>query len=125
MSVNPSVVDGVQACNATGEEGINIPTGLNTRGETPAPGELGVGEEPGPSGEPQLSPGHCPDASTLGTAEAITPLLPEPVKGHIYLARPECGGPGEPACTEQDAVDGKLYKLYLELGGTERSLTPV
>ena len=42
----------------------------------------------------------------------------EPVKGHVYLARPVCGGAGEAACTEQDALDGNLYKLYLELGGT-------
>ena len=35
----------------------------------------------------------------------------------MYLARPGCGGAGEGACTEQDALDGNLYQLYLELGG--------
>ncbi len=69
------------------------------------------------NGELQLAPGHCPDASTVGTAEAITPLLPAPVKGHVYLARPVCGGAGQAACTEEDALDGNLYQLYLELGG--------
>ena len=54
----------------------------------------------------------------MGTAEAITPFLPVPVKGHVYLARPGCGGAGQAPCTEQDALDGNLYKLYLELGGT-------
>jgi hypothetical protein len=104
MSVSPGVVDGIKACNATGPEGINI--------------EGPESEEVGPSGELRLAPGDCPDASAVGTAEAITPLLPVPVKGHVYLARPGCGGAGQSPCTEQDALDGNLYQLYLELGGT-------
>ncbi len=70
------------------------------------------------TGKWHLAPGHCPDASIIGTAEAITPFLPVPVKGHVYLARPGCGGAEQAACTDQDALDGNLYKLYLELGGT-------
>jgi hypothetical protein len=104
MSISPGVVDGVQACDESGPEGINF--------------EGPESEQAGPSGEPQLAPGHCPDASIVGTAEAISPLLSEPVKGHLYLARPLCGGAGEAACTEEDAIDGHLYRLYLELGGT-------
>jgi hypothetical protein len=104
MSISPGIVDGIQACNEFGAEGINI-TGPES-------------EEKGLSGELQLAPGHCPAASTVGTAEAITPFLPEPVKGHVYLARPTCGAARQPACTEEDARDGKLYRLYLELGGT-------
>ena len=103
MSVSPGVVDGIQACNASGPEGINF-SGPES-------------ERQGPSGELELAPGHCPDASTVGTAEAITPLLGVPVKGHVYLARPGCGGAGQQACTEEDALDGNLYQLYLELGG--------
>jgi hypothetical protein len=103
LSVSPGVVDGIQACNATGPEGINI--------------EDAESEEPGLNGEPQLASGHCPSASTVGTAEAITPFLPVPVKGHVYLARPSCGGAGQPECTEADAAEGRLYRLYLELGG--------
>jgi hypothetical protein len=104
MSISPGVVDGIQACDEFGPEGINI--------AGPESEEIGL------SGELQLAPGHCPDASTIGTAEAITPFLPIPIKGHIYLARPFCGGAGQSACTEEDARDGKLYRLYLELGGT-------
>lgn len=104
LSVSPGVVDGIQACNETGPEGINI---------------IGPeSEEVGLKGELQLAAGHCPDASIVGTAEAFTPFLSEPVKGHVYLARPACGGVGQAACTERDAEDGKLYRLYLELGGT-------
>jgi hypothetical protein len=109
MSISPGAVDGIQACDATGSAGINI-TGPES-------------EEVGLDGELQLAPGHCPDASIVGTAEAITPLLPEPVKGHVYLAKPGCpeppkrAGEAERPCTEQDALDGNLYRLYLELGG--------
>ncbi len=105
MSVSPDVVDGIQACNAEGPQGINI-----TGPESEEVSEL--------THERQLAPGHCPDASIVGTAEAITPLLPTPVKGHVYLARPGCGGAGQSPCTEADVRDGNLYKLYLELGGT-------
>jgi hypothetical protein len=101
MSVNAGIVDGIQACNEKGPEGINF--------------EGPESEEVGPSGELQLASGHCPEASAVGTAEAITPLLPEPVKGHVYLARPACGNPTP--CNEHDAADGNLYQLYLELGG--------
>jgi hypothetical protein len=104
LSVSPGVVDGIQACDAEGPQGIDI--------EGPESEEVGV------NGELQLASGHCPDASIVGTAEAFTPFLPEPVKGHVYLARPGCGGQGQAACTEEDARDGNLYKLYLELGGT-------
>jgi hypothetical protein len=104
MSVSPGVVDGIQACDATGPHGINI-TGPESEGV-------------GLNGELQLAPGHCPDASIVGTAEAITPFLSVPVKGHVYLARPGCGGSGQSPCTERDALDGNLYQLYLELGGT-------
>jgi hypothetical protein len=103
LSINPGVVAGVQACEENGPAGINF--------------DGPESEEVGPSGELQLAPGHCPAASTVGTAEAITPLLNEPVKGHVYLARPLCGGAGQAKCTNQDALDGNLYQLYLELGG--------
>lgn len=104
VSISPGIVDGIQACEASGPEGINF--------EGPESEEVGL------DGELQLAAGHCPDASTVGTAKALTPLLSEPVEGHVYLARPGCGGAGQAPCTEQDALDGNLYKLYLELGGT-------
>jgi hypothetical protein len=103
MSISPGIVDGIQACNVSGPEGINF-TGPES-------------EEVGLDGELQLAPGRCPDASIVGEAEAETPVLASPLKGHVYLARPGCGGAGEAACTEQDALDGNLFKLYLELGG--------
>ena len=103
MSISPGIVDGIKACNVSGPEGINF--------------EGAESEERSLSGELQLAPGHCPDASAVGEAEALSPLQPEPLKGHVYLARPGCGGAGEASCTAQDAADGNLYQLYLELGG--------
>jgi hypothetical protein len=104
LSISPGIVDGIQACEESGPEGINF--------------EGPESEETAPDGEPQLAPGHCPAASTVGEAEAETPLLASPVKGHVYLARPLCGGVGQQPCTEADALDGRLYQLYLELGGS-------
>jgi hypothetical protein len=104
LSISPGIVDGIQACNESGSEGINF--------NGPESEEIGL------NGEPQLAPGHCPDASIVGTAEAETPLLANPLKGHVYLARPLCGGVGQEPCTARDALDGNLYQLYLELGGT-------
>jgi hypothetical protein len=103
MSISPGAVDGIEACEEFGPHGINI-TGPES-------------EVKGPNGEWQLAAGHCPAASTLGEAEAYTPFLPIPIKGHVYLAKPGCGGVGQSACTTADAVDGNLYRLYLELGG--------
>ena len=62
MSISPGIVDGIQACNESGPEGINF--------KGPESEEVGL------NGELQLAPGIVPDASTVGTAEAITPLLP-------------------------------------------------
>jgi hypothetical protein len=117
VSLSPSVADGVRACSENGAEGIDMPTGANTNGEPLKQGELGEGEEIGLNGEPWLAPGHCPEASKVGAVEATTPLSPRPLKGNIYLAQPRCGGHGQPPCSEKDAADGELYRLFLELYG--------
>ncbi len=117
VTISPAVANGIQACNQNGPHGFDMPTGTNGNGEELRPEEIGEGEELAPSGEGRLAPGHCPEASTVGTAEALTPLLPLPVKGRVYLATPGCGGAGQSACTDADAVDGNLYRMYVELGG--------
>jgi hypothetical protein len=117
ISISPAVANGLRACAREGPEGIDIPTGLNAAGAALGPQEVGEGEELGPGGEPQLAPGHCPPASTVGTVEALSPLLASPIKGRVYLATPGCGGAGQAPCGPADAVDGNLYRLYVELGG--------
>jgi hypothetical protein len=91
VSISPSAADGLVACKAEGDEGIN----LN------APGA-----------------GHCPLGAQVGTVEATTPLLANSLQGHVYVAQPGCGGSGQSLCTEADAVNGTLYGLYLELEGS-------
>lgn len=113
VSVSPSTADGLAGCQATGPEGIDIP---NSEGRHPD--EAGEGEAIGSDGFAHLTPGQCPEASILGTAEVTTPLLEEPLKGHVYLAQPKCGGEGQPACTEASATNGELYGLYLEVAGS-------
>jgi hypothetical protein len=128
MAINPAVGAGLGSCDASGPSGIDIPTGTNAAGEELQPGEVGPGEEIPPPDlgpeEPELAPGHCPKESIVGTAEASTPLLAHPIEGRIYLATPECGGAGQSPCTERDAADGSLYRLYVELGaGTNTKRT--
>lgn len=117
VTIDPSVGAGARACQASGPEGIDIPTGLDARGQPLRPGVLGEGEVLGPGGEARLAPGGCPPASTIGTAEAISPLLAQPLQGRVYLGAPGCGGPGLSACTQADAGDGNLFHVYVELGG--------
>ncbi len=62
-------------------------------------------------------PGHCPDGSELGTVEVTTPLLEKPLRGHVYLAEPKCGGEGQPVCVESEAEEGKLFGIDMELDG--------
>jgi hypothetical protein len=55
----------------------------------------------------------CPNASVLGTAKVTTPLLAEPLTGYVFLAEPGCD-----PCSDQDASDGNMFKLYLQLEGS-------
>jgi hypothetical protein len=55
----------------------------------------------------------CPNASVLGTAKVTTPLLAEPLPGYVFLAEPGCD-----PCGNQDASDGNMFKLYLQIEGS-------
>jgi hypothetical protein len=52
----------------------------------------------------------CPNASVLGTVTASTPLLPEPLTGYVFLGQPGCD-----PCTNQDATDGNMFKLLIQV----------
>jgi hypothetical protein len=121
VAINPAVAGGLKACKASGTAGFDMPTGLGASGAPLDPGEVGPGEEVGPGGEPLLAPGHCPKESIVGKVEAKTPLLAHPIEGRVYMASPGCGGEGQSGCTERDAVDGTLYRLYIELGSDART----
>ncbi len=126
VSVSPSAADGLGACAAEGSSGINIgssnvtPQGQDL-GDSQAT-ELGNGQgSPGESsyddGLWHTAPGHCPQDSTVGSVEVVTPLLPKPLHGHLYLAEPGCGGEGQASCGPADASDGNLFGMYLEAAG--------
>jgi hypothetical protein len=127
VSISPSAADGLRACAATGEEGINIGSG-ETAGAGQDVGneeatELGAGPDVSGGGNYDdgiyhTAPGHCPAASTVGMVEVDTPLLPNPLEGHLYVAQPGCGGNGQPGCGPEDALDGKLFGIYLEASGS-------
>ncbi|MGH2880998.1 MAG: hypothetical protein ACRDK4_15495 [Solirubrobacteraceae bacterium] len=117
LTIDPSAAAGARACASGGPEGFGIPTGLSASGRPLTPAQIGEGEQSGPGGEPVLAPGHCPPSSTIGTAEALSPLLARPLQGRVYLAAPGCGGAGMQACSEADAANGNLLRVYAELGG--------
>jgi hypothetical protein len=124
--LSPSAANGLAGCRATGPEGINIGSdSIGAAGQDlgdPEATELGAGH-PGGNGSPyddglyHAAPGHCPAASEIGDVEVRTPLLNEPLEGHVYVAQPRCGGAQSP-CTAADAVNGNLYGIYLEAAGS-------
>ncbi|HEY7831803.1 MAG TPA: hypothetical protein VIC06_14670 [Solirubrobacteraceae bacterium] len=113
MAISPGGGDGLTGCEATGPHGIDMPNGDST------PFDVGTGEEIGQEGMTQLSPGHCPQSSQIGTVQIVTPVLKNPLEGHLYIARPKCGGPNQSPCTAADATNGNLFGLYLEAGSEE------
>jgi hypothetical protein len=143
VSLNPAGGPGIVGCDAEGPAGINIGSENIGPGDQdlgdPEATELGAGHAGGngsqyDDGVYHIAKGHCPDASTVGTAEVFTPLLPSrcggegqaaclpgespaPLQGHLFIATPKCGGSGQPACTEASATNGELFGGYLEVEG--------
>ncbi|HEY2283285.1 MAG TPA: hypothetical protein VGH60_07020 [Solirubrobacteraceae bacterium] len=118
MTISPGGGSGLVGCEATGPNGIDMPTDL-PGGEQRTPVQAGEGEAIGQEGMTQLVAGHCPDASRIGTVKITTPVLKEQLEGHLYIAQPRCGGAGQAECTAADAASGNLFGLYLEAGSEE------
>jgi hypothetical protein len=74
----------------------------------------------GPSSERGLEqpakPGDCPRDSQVGTISIRTPALELPLTGDVYLASPAC----EP-CSPEDAQDGKMIRLFVQVVGEGKS----
>jgi len=115
MTISPGGGSGLTGCEATGPNGIDMPS--NAAGER-HPNEAGEGEAIGPDGMAHLVAGHCPQSSQVGTVEITTPVLESPLTGHVYVAQPECGGTNQRECTTADAADGSLFGIYLEAQGS-------
>jgi hypothetical protein len=125
VAISPSAANGLTGCQASGPEGIELGNHDKIDADQIA-SEAGAkvgepvqeGEEMGADGLVHAAHGHCPLASQIGEVEVETPLLEAPLKGHVYVAEPSCGGDGQPACTEAMAADGELYGLYVEVEGS-------
>ncbi|MGH2854828.1 MAG: hypothetical protein ACRDLF_11640, partial [Solirubrobacteraceae bacterium] len=57
--------------------------------------------------------GSCPTGSQIGTIKVETPLLTEPLEGQVYLGTPHCD-----PCTNADASDGNMFRLFLQIEGS-------
>ena len=143
VTIDPPAGEGLEACPWEGPHGINIgskqvgPGGRDER--NPWATELGAGHagaggnsSPYDDGFYHTAPGNCPSASAIGTAEVFTPLLPTvcggkeqepckegesaaPLQGRVFVAEPKCGEEGQPECTNEDAEDGELFGIYIEV----------
>ncbi len=118
VAISPAAGTGLVSCRALGPEGINISHGWTPTGAQPLDPAAPEAMEIGPEGLPRIAPGRCPEASQVGSVEIATPLLAQPLKGHVYIAEPECGQEGRPACTNADASSGRLFGLYAEAAGS-------
>jgi uncharacterized repeat protein (TIGR01451 family) len=114
VSLSPGAANGLVACPASGAHGIDFPSETSVPGDTGGP--AGEGEEIGADGLARPAAGHCPGASQIAITRASSPLLREELAGHLLLAEPECGNAAHSnPCTPEDAANGTLYRLYLEL----------
>ena len=128
VQINPSGGDGLQACTSA--------TSALSAGVLGSPGDeigyTGVAEvDPGFStttftgalAEPLLGGvNFCPDASKIGEVTIHTPLLPNPLKGFVYLASQNENPFGSLIAMyieAEDPVSGTLVKLPAQV-----SLTP-
>jgi hypothetical protein len=66
--------------------------------------------------ESPSAPGACPRESQVGTVQITTPALPLPLTGDVYLATPHCG-----PCTPEDARDGQMVRLFVQVVGEGES----
>jgi hypothetical protein len=66
VAINPGAADGLQACTDNGSEAPGSPGN-----------EIGLGSDAQPA---------CPHASQVGTVEVTTPVLPDVLRGEVYLS---------------------------------------
>jgi hypothetical protein len=84
LTVNPAVAEGLQGCAAA---------------------DVGLGS---------ATAAACPAASRIATAEALTPLLPKPLEGAVYLAAPASQGPSS-AFLAYLVLEGQATAIKLPL----------
>ncbi len=129
VAINPAGGDGLEACSSDPNDQPQTPGNLiGFKGFAEAPTEPGVSNlaftptVPGSTaalaaGETApLEPGidFCANASKIGEVTIHTPLLPNPVKGFVYLAAQEANPFGSLVAmyiVAEDPVSGTIVKL--------------
>jgi hypothetical protein len=56
------------------------------------------------------TPAECPREAQIGKIRVKSPALEEALEGEVYLGEPECD-----PCTPEDAQDGKMVRLFLQV----------
>jgi hypothetical protein len=77
LSISPSSANGLQACNDA---------------------QLGLGS---------TAVEQCPDASKIGTVSVETPLLDNPLEGHVYVGSQQ----------SDDPMSGKMFRIFIVASG--------
>ena len=121
VTLSPAGAGGLTACQ-------NLQFGLGKRGEPGAEFEEALSEAEGHGEvhrialEEPAQEGRCPSESQVGTVEVTSPDLPQEkdkeghrigpaqLKGALYVGQPECS-----PCSEAQAEDGQMLRLFLEL----------
>jgi hypothetical protein len=94
--VNPGQAAGLQACQYS---------------------QSGLGIEPTPA-EPSKGEPECPNASKVGTDEAVTPILFKPLKGNVYVL---ASNPPHLKLLATLSGEGVIVKLVLEVELNEQT----
>ncbi len=88
---------------------VTLPSGLSI---SPSAGDGLAGCSDAQIDLSSASVGSCPLASQIGTVKVTTPLLTEPLEGQVFLGTPHCD-----PCTDADASDGNMYRIFLQFEG--------
>ena len=101
VSLSPAALGYMSGCAATGPEGFNLGSAdLGPAGQDlgdPEASELGAGHlggnnSPYDDGLYHTAPSHCPTTSRVGEVDILTPLLAQPLQGHLFLAQSPASG---------------------------------
>ncbi|HXB63908.1 MAG TPA: hypothetical protein VNV42_03420 [Solirubrobacteraceae bacterium] len=92
------------------ETTVTLPSGLSL---SPSAGDGLEGCTNAQISLEMAGPGSCPNGSQIGTLTATSPLLAEPLQGKVFLGTPYCD-----PCTNADAYDGNMYRLFLQIEGS-------
>jgi hypothetical protein len=115
VTVNPAGGNGLSSCS-TGQVGFKEARKLNPEAEPENETDLFTPTLPEPlnPGMNLEALGFCPNASKIGTARIVSPLIKDPVVGSVYLASQNANPFGSLLAAyivAEDPVSGTIVKL--------------